>query len=128
MSSVLKQSLKVQDYEVWVHLGCTKDEQVFTQPVHFTVEIQFEKAVKGFDTDKLSDTIDYVELTALIKSRCMKGPFHLIEHLNEEVFSILYEFLKLKQVKGYVIVQAKKIRVPVENLRSGVVFTCEAEL
>ncbi|MBC7420123.1 MAG: dihydroneopterin aldolase [Bdellovibrio sp.] len=128
MSQILKQSLKVQDYEVWVHLGCTKDEQTFTQPVHFTVDIQFEKAVKGFDTDRLADTIDYVELTALIKSKSMRGPFHLIEHLNEEVFTILYEFLKLKQVKGKLIVQAKKIRVPVENLRNGVVFTCEAEL
>ena len=128
MSLNLKQSLKIQDYEVWVHLGCTAEEQTFTQPVHFNIEIQFEKAVKGFETDRLADTIDYVELTALIKSKSMKGPFHLIEFLNVEVFKILHEFLKLKNVKGNLIVQAKKIRVPVENLRNGVVFTCDAAL
>ena len=124
----LKQTLRIQDYEVWVHLGCTKEEQAFTQPVHFTLEIQFDKNLKAGQTDHLNDAIDYVELTMLIKNQSMKGPFHLIERLNEEVFKNLYEFLKIKKITGRLTVQIKKIRVPIENLRDGVVFVCEATL
>ncbi len=123
-----KQTLKLQDYEVWVHLGCTADEQAFTQPIHFSVEIEFDQPVVGCETDRLADSVDYVELTMLIKSQSMKGPFHLIEHLTYRVFKSLIAYLKIKQTTGRLIVQAKKIRVPVENLRHGVVFTCETIL
>ncbi|MBC7742847.1 MAG: dihydroneopterin aldolase [Bdellovibrionaceae bacterium] len=124
----IKQTLRIQDYEVWVHLGCTADEQAFTQPVHFTVELHFNQNVLGGQTDQLTDAIDYVELMALIKAQAMKGPFHLIERLNELVFNNLYQFLKLQKVTGTLKVEIKKIRVPVENLRNGVVFKCEATL
>lgn len=128
MISNQKQKLIIQDYEVWVHLGCTAEEQSFTQPVHFTIQITFSQNLPGGETDKLNDAIDYVELTALIKTQAMKGPFQLIERLNAQVFETLFHFLKLKKISGNLSVQIKKIRVPIENLRNGVVFVCEATL
>jgi len=125
---VIKQAMKVEDYEVWVHLGCTRDEQEFTQPVHFTVEIDFHQSLKAVNTDQLTDTVDYVVITNLIKQISHQKFYHLVEHLCYDVTLKLADFLKEKHIQGNLVVHMRKIRVPVENLRSGVVFTCSTSL
>jgi len=125
---MFKQSMKIQDYEVWVHLGCSDDEQTFSQPIHVSVELHFDKNVVGLETDQLRDAIDYVEVAEVIKTQAQKKKYHLVEHLCGEVIKHLFQVLKERHVKGFLTVHVKKIRVPVENLRNGVVFTCEAKL
>lgn len=125
---MIKQAMKVQDYEVWVHLGCTRDEQEFTQPVHFTVEIDFHQNLKAVNTDELSDAVDYVTLMNLIKQVAHQKFYHLVEHLCYDVTLKLADFLKEKHIQGNLVVHMRKIRVPVENLRNGVVFTCSTSL
>lgn len=125
---MIKQSMKVQDFEVWVHLGCTRDEQEFTQPVHFTVAIDFHQSLKAVNSDDLKDTVDYVVITNLIKQVAHQKFYHLVEHLCYDVTLKLADFLKEKHIQGNLAVHMRKIRVPVENLRNGVVFTCETNL
>jgi dihydroneopterin aldolase len=125
---VIHQNMKVQDYEVWVHLGCTSDEQRFTQPVHFSVEIDFQKPMQAVNTDQLSDAIDYVTLTEIIKEVADHKFYHLVEHLCYDVTVKISDFLKGKLVRGQLKVHMHKIRVPVENLRNGVIFTCSTSL
>lgn len=124
----MKQKMFVQDFEVWVHLGCDAEEQKFTQPVHFTIEIEFTNPVLGCQTDKLEDAIDYVKITSILKMISTEKNYSLIEHLNHRAFSGVVEYLKSKQVSAEVKISVKKIRVPVDNLRNGVVFLCETKL
>ena len=124
----MKQKMQVQDFEVWVHLGCSTEEQKFTQPVHFNLEINFTNPVLGCQTDNLIDTVDYVKITSILKMIATEKAFSLIEHLNYRAFSGVVEYLKSKNVGGEVRLSVKKIRVPVENLRNGVVFSCETTL
>ena len=114
----------MQDFEVWVHLGCTSDEQRFTQPVHFSLDIKFHKNLEAVYTDELKDAIDYVSLADLIKQVAEKKHYHLVEHLCHEVTIRLSSFLTEKLVQGELAVHVHKIRVPVENIRNGVIFTC----
>jgi len=124
----VRQTLKVNDFEVWVHLGCGSEEQKHAQPVHFTLKIDFSKNLNGYKTDSLHDAVDYVRLTEIMKSVAMKKNYQLIEHLNHEVFVALIADIKNKDVQGEIALTIKKIRVPVENLRSGVEFTCQQTL
>lgn len=124
----MRQTLKVNDFEVWVHLGCGSEEQKHAQPVHFTLKIDFSKNLNGYKTDSLHDAVDYVRLTEIMKSVAMKKNYQLIEHLNHEVFVALIADIKNKDVQGEIALTIKKIRVPVENLRSGVEFTCQQTL
>jgi dihydroneopterin aldolase len=124
----VRQTLKVNDFEVWVHLGCGSEEQKHAQPVHFTLKIDFSKNLNGYQTDSLHDAVDYVRLTEIMKSVAMKKNYQLIEHLNHEVFIALISDIKNKDVQGEIALTIKKIRVPVENLRSGVEFTCQQTL
>ncbi len=125
---MIQQFLKLQDYEVWVHLGCTSEEQKFTQPVHFSIDLRFHKNLEAVNTDDLKDAVDYVTLASIIKAVAEKKKYHLIEHLCYEALLKVADFLKEKLVQGEVAVHVHKLRVPVENLRDGVVFTCTATL
>ncbi len=125
---MISQFLKIQDFEVWVHLGCTTDEQRFTQPVLFSLDIDFRKNLEAVNTDRIEDAIDYVALTTIIKQVAEAKSYHLVEHLCYEVTLKISDFLKEKLVQGTVALHVHKLRVPVENLRNGVIFTCTATL
>ena len=124
----MKHRMCVQDFEVWVHLGCSQEEQEYSQPVHYNLEIIFDNQVLGCQTDKLEDAVDYVKIAKILKDISTEKKYHLIEHLNHANLMGLIEYLKSKNVKGDIKLSVKKIKVPVENLRSGVVFLCEAKL
>lgn len=128
MKQTIKHKLLIQDFEVWVHLGCTVEEQKHTQPVHYNFEIDFENPVLGSQSDQLADTIDYVKITSILKMISTEKKFHLVEHLNQLAFDGIIEYLNSRNLKAAVKLSVKKIRVPVENLKNGVVFSCEAKL
>lgn len=124
----MKQKMVIQDFEVWVRLGCDEEEKKFTQPVHYNLEIHFEDSVLGSQTDKLDDAVDYVKITSILKMISTEKVFSLVEHLNYQAFTGIAEYLKSKNVRAEVKLSTKKIRVPVDNLRNGVVFSCETKL
>lgn len=124
----MKQKLQLQDFEVWVFLGCSREEQELSQPVHFNLDIDFEDSVSGSKTDQLEETVDYVKLASIIKIVATEKKFQLVEHLSFQCFTGVLEYLKSRNIKAKLKLSVKKIRVPIENLKNGVVFTCETKL
>jgi dihydroneopterin aldolase len=124
----MKHVLKIQDYEVWVSLGCLADEQSYPQPVLISLDLEYATLVKGAASDELQDATDYVMLTRIMNQVAKSKSFKLIEHLNDSIMNSILHELRLNYFKGKVRLAVKKVRVPVENLRNGVVFTCETEL
>lgn len=118
----------IQDFEVAVHLGCSPEEQKYLQPVRFSFEIKFQGEVKAMQTDSLNDAVDYTFLTALMKSEAKKKNYHLIEHLNQEVMGVLTQHLQSLALKADLSLTVHKVRVPIESLKNGVLFTCEASI
>lgn len=125
---VVQQSLRLLEYEVPIHLGCSAEEQKYLQPVRFNLEIDFANTVKGSLTDNLEEAVDYLALTEIIKNVSKKKPYHLIEHLNYQVFEALTGFLHRKSVKGKLTLSVRKVQVPIENLKDGAVFICSEQL
>jgi dihydroneopterin aldolase len=124
----VQQTLRLQDYEVSVHLGCSEEEQKYLQPVRFTVEIEYEKEVQGAVTDKLEHATDYFAVSEIIKKIAKSKKFHLIEHLNHEIFKEILRHLREKMVSGKLTLSIHKIQVPIENLKNGAVFICTEKL
>lgn len=124
----MKQSLKINDYEVWVHLGCLAEEQKHLQPVHFTFELNYITNLTGSHSDQIKDATDYVYLTAIIKNQAQKKNYKLIEHLNHEVFLELVNYFKKHNISAEIKLTVRKLRAPVENLRNGVEFSCQLTL
>lgn len=124
----MQQTLQLHDYEVSLHLGCSPEEQRYLQPVRFNLEIAFAANVQGAVTDRLDQAIDYSALADTIKRISKSKPYHLIEHLNLQVFEALLAYLRQHSVKGKVTLSVRKMQVPIENLKSGAVFICSEQL
>lgn len=116
--------MKVCDYQVWVSLGCSKEEQQTRQPVLFNIEIHFANKVLGEKTDRLEDAIDYVQLTEIIQKTAQLKSYSLIENMCFEVMTALALSLKKKNVSGELQVDLLKIRAPIKNLKTGVNWSC----
>lgn len=124
----MQQVLSLHDFEVQVHLGCGDEERRYLQSVRFSLEIKLNSEVVGGKTDRLQDAVDYVELMNILKSKAKAKPYHLIEHLAVEATGGLLEFLRLQKVSGELMLAAHKVRVPVENLKGGVIFRCSEKI
>ena len=122
------QSLKINTYEVWVSLGCSKEEQSLTQPVHVDIVLVFKNQCAGAKTDSLSDSLDYVALTNTIKTVAEHKSYQLIEHLCFSIHEKLLLDLKKNNFTGQLTTSAKKIRPPVKSLHGGVEFSCQSEV
>lgn len=124
----MEQILRIQDFEVMVNLGYSEAEQLERQPVQFTLELKFSESVGACASDQLHDTVDYVELTQIISAVATMKNYHLIEHLNQQVLNDLTIYLKNRNVRATARLSVHKIKVPIANLKNGVIFSCETSL
>lgn len=122
------QTLKINAYEVWVSLGCSKEEQSLAQPVHVDIVLVFKNQCVGAKTDNLIDSLDYVALTNTIKAVAQNKSYQLIEHLCFSIHEKLLLDLKKHNFTGQLTTSAKKIRPPVNSLQGGVEFLCQSEV
>jgi dihydroneopterin aldolase len=120
--------MKIKNYEVWVSLGCTKEEQSLLQPVLFNIEILFTSKVLAESTDRLQDSLDYVALTDTIKVVAESKSYHMVEHLGFSVAEALKSKINGQCPGSILIVRTHKLRAPVKNLHDGVEWSCKLNL
>lgn len=120
--------LSIQDYQVYVSLGCSADEQALLQPVLLTCEISFSEEQNFESSDQLEDAIDYVQVCETLKKSARSKPYHLIEHLGSTALKEVIQYLKSSHsnLHGTVKLKSVKLRPPVENLLGGVSWTCQS--
>ncbi len=128
LNSDVSSIMNICDYEVWVSLGCSAEEQSFKQPVHFNVQIEFTSKVRGETTDQLTDAVDYVMLTDILKKSAESKSYHLIENMCAEATEKISAYLVSKKIKGLVQIKLLKLRAPVPYLKTGVSWTCQRQL
>ena len=124
-SEPLKSEMLIENFEAFVKLGCSKEEQAFTQPVHISVRISFSNEIAGEKTDQLHDAVDYVLICEKLNTTATKKNYQLIEHLSYECLQSL--LLLLNKFSGTAQVTVKKIRVPVAQLQGGASWTCQTQ-
>lgn len=122
----MKQTLRINSYEVWMSLGVTKEEQAQLQPVHFDITLHFEKSVKGCATDHLDDAINYAALVSHIKQVATARSFNLIENVCFITHQHLTDWVRKHGFSGELVTEALKVRPPVPSLQGGVKFTCQS--
>jgi dihydroneopterin aldolase len=113
--------LSLKDFIVNVHLGVTAEERKTSQPVSFSVEIDYQELPKGCFTDKIEEADDYDLISQKIKSLALAKEYCLIEHLALEIFNSLHSGHQKMRLKVH------KVNVPIENLKGGSVFEIWSE-
>ncbi len=127
MLSLYSSVMKVNDYQVWVNLGCSIEEQECIQPVLFSLTIHFDQKIQAEVSDQLADSIDYVSLVETIQTTAQQKKYSMIEHLCFSVSEALRAKLRGKY-SGVLVTKIKKVRAPVKNLLDGVEWSCKVDL
>lgn len=70
------------------------------------------------ETDDLSDTVCYAELTSLITAACEQKTYKLIEHLAYDIYTLI----KARHTLECQVTVSKK--PPIANLQGGAAFVC----
>lgn len=120
--------MHIRDFEAQVRLGYSEEERQNPQTVLYNLTLVFLNEVRAEKTDQLADAIDYVEITRILKNTSALKTYFLIEHLCYENLNAVCAFLKKKNFKGEIVLEAIKLQVPIENLKSGVSWICRQKL
>lgn len=114
-------ALKIQDLILSVRLGCMAEERSNPQEVRITVELRFQNAPKGTQTDSLEDTVCYAKVSELIQRHCDSREFKLVERMGFEIYGLIREFAGPQVDVGICI---HKVRPPVPRLIGGTFYRC----
>ena len=112
-------TLKILDFQIWVHLGCMPEEQKVPQEVRVSVEIEFNSRPLACQTDSLSDTICYAALSDAIQQACKGVYFKTIEKLGWDCLEALQETTRSGKS---VFLKVHKMKPPIDHLLGGSVF------
>ncbi len=90
--------IHLKNIECYCKLGVYDEERERGQCVHIDLELDLDLSAAG-TSDKVSDTINYVDISHAVQEVTMVKPFHLIEHLCTEVCNELFKrFTKVQAV------------------------------
>lgn len=102
-------SIQIRDLEVYCHHGVLKEETVLGQKFLVSLELFMDTRPAG-TTDDLSKSIDYAEVSHLVKKEMEEQSFRLIESVAEHLAAkILHTF----PVVGKIRVEIKKPWAPI---------------
>ena len=105
-----------------MHLGCTKEEKLFTHLVSIDIDLFFHPI--AVTTDRVEDTICYRKIVEHIQEYVQDKKFNLIEYLAR---SLHRSICVLIEKEGHSIsdlhITVHKVNPPVPGIYGGVYFT-----
>ncbi|MDR2831623.1 MAG: dihydroneopterin aldolase [Rickettsiales bacterium] len=121
-------NLLISDLRVWVHLGCSAEERFHPQLVSINIDFTFKNPPLGLITDRLEDTVCYLEIVQSTQSLVQSKQFNLIEHLTHDIYITINNLLiQKKHIISSIRVTTHKVAPPVPDVHGGVCFTyCNA--
>ena len=79
-----KVTIEIRKLTILVNLGVSEEERRTPQQIEIDVHYTPAKS-EAILTDSIADTIDYVDISNIVKSTATQKPFRLIEHLAVSV-------------------------------------------
>ncbi len=109
--------LRVNDYRLAVHLGCTEGERRELQEILVSLRLEYPQPPPVCASDRLEDAHCYGAICESLALFVRGRSFHTIEHLATELHRLVTEGLPRDVVLGLSLQK----KPPVEGLR-GVAF------
>jgi len=117
-------NLLISDLRLWVYLGCSAEEKFHSQLVSVNIDFTFKSPPLGLTTDRLEDTICYLEVVQSIQSLVQSKQFNLIEHLTHDIYRAINNLLvQKKHIISSIRVTTHKVAPTVPGVHGGVLFT-----
>ena len=90
--------IKITNLKVRTIIGVFEEEKHNPQTLLIDIKIKFD-GLKAAQTDNLKDTIDYFQISNLIKEKVESSHFQLLEKLVDFVLKIVMNLSLVKEVK-----------------------------
>lgn len=91
----MQSTLILSDYKLAMQLGWGDDERSILQEVSLDIEIVFANTPLACESDELPETLCYDKLTQAVKAQLVSRPYHLLEHVTHDVYTLIMQRLKL---------------------------------
>ena len=99
MQSLSKDVILLNGMEFMGRHGCSEEERKYLQPFIVDVELYLDLSKSG-KSDKLTDTVDYVQVFNEVKRIVTGTPRNLIETVAEDISrSLLKQFINIETLK-----------------------------
>lgn len=109
--AVLMGKIRVEGIKIYAYHGCMEEEAVVGG--NYRVDVQIEADLKKASrTDKLEDTVDYVQVYEIVKTE-MSRRSKLIEHVAKRIIDALKK--KLAGIK-HAEVKVTKLNPPIKGV------------
>jgi dihydroneopterin aldolase len=91
--------VSLKNLQAFCKLGSYDLERILGQCLNINIDLYFNLSIAG-KTNKIEDTINYVEVSLAIRELAMSKEFYLIENLCEEICDMLFrDFAILEGIK-----------------------------
>jgi D-erythro-7,8-dihydroneopterin triphosphate epimerase len=90
--------INITDLKVKTIIGALEEEKQNPQIIIINAIIQFD-GVKSAKSDNIDDTVDYFEITKLIKEKVEQTKFELLEKLVDSILKIIMKFHLVTKAK-----------------------------
>lgn len=98
MLDVLKTKIEITDLHVQMRIGCTEEERSKPQDIAFDVSIYFDARL-ACQSDKLEDTIDYLQIRELIHHMSKEYRGSMVEHFSSKCMHAMFDqFLLAEEI------------------------------
>ena len=108
-------SIIIREIQIQAHCGVTEIERSQPQPILVDLSVQCANEA-AFQSDDLSDTLDYGTMVDYIRDNGERQQFSLLEKLTEELCQGLFRHFPLSHINIWV----RKIRAPIKNFSGSV--------
>ncbi len=83
--------INISDLEVVTIIGMLEEEKITPQRLIVNFQVKFDSSPAA-ETDNIKDTIDYFELTKIVKDFIENSRFELLEKLADQALKIINQF------------------------------------
>ena len=90
-------TIKISDLELWTHLGITEEEQANEQMILMNLTLEC-KECNAHRTDEIADTIDYEEVTKLLK-KLSHGKRSTLEKFGGDIVDAIVVIPRVNKIK-----------------------------
>ncbi len=111
--------LKLNQLQVPVHIGVNQEERDLPQTVSFDIEVAFATRPSACESDSISETVCYDQISKVIFGICQAQNYALLEYLTEKAFNAISEILL---PDSQLRVQTTKVSPPIQGLQGGASF------
>lgn len=100
--------VKIDNIRVYAHHGCLKEETAIGSEYRVDVSVEADLSTAS-QSDKLSDTVDYVHINRIVKQE-MQRPSKLLEHVGQRIIDRIFKEINIVDTAE---IQVSKINPPI---------------